>query len=285
MDQYMPFKLFALATMIGVALCGCASVKTSTPVNPESMQHGLSVVRSLPDQLPAKSAPIASSQYVLLPAESAAGLLMPIPFVSEAIGAALDHVAATSYEGEFNSVDPVGITLDSLRTSPILRTTGGEVTLQPFVAIQECADDRYRLALIYHLSNKDWVGRYTYHLPTAYEGSALKNHDASTLSSIRLELQGGAQVLRGVIERGSRGELTGRGVKVDIGSLHLVCGKAAGMLSPGVVISRDADLIDEAADHVLVRLSGDMTQAASVGGLFFGVHYLRTDQLHTFKKK
>lgn len=280
----MQFVFLSLATIFGLTLCGCASIQHSTPVNPESMRHGLSVVRGLPDQLPAKSTPIAGSQYVLLPAESAAGLLMPIPFVGEAIGAALDHVAASSFEGAINSIDLVGITQDSLHTSPILRTTGGEITLQPFVALQECADDRYRLALVYHLSSKDWVGRYTYHLPTAYEGSAFKSPEVRTITLIRHELQDGAQVLRGVIERGSRGELAGRGSKVDIGSLQLVCGKAAGMVSPGIVISRDADLIDEAADHVLVRLSGDMTQAASIGGLFFGVHYLRTDQLHTFKK-
>jgi hypothetical protein len=277
-------RFFALVITMGLALSGCASVQTSTPVNPESLQHGVSVVRSLPAQLPAKSVPIANSQYVLLPAESAAGLLMPIPFVSEAIGAALDHAAAASFDGAFNAIDPAGMATDALRTSPVFRATDGAVTLQPFVVMQECADDRYRLALIYHLSYQDWVGRYTYHLPTTYDSNAFKSPDAGMRDSIQHELRDGAQVLRGVIERGARGELAGHAAKVDIGSLQLVCGKAAGMLNPGIVVSPNADLIDEAADHVLVRLAGDMTQAASVGGLFFGVHYLRMDQLHTFKK-
>jgi hypothetical protein len=280
----MPTPFFALLLATALGLAGCATVKESTPVNPESLRHGLTLERSLPAQLPAKSVTVAHTQYVLLPAESAAGLLMPIPFVSEAIGAAFDQVAAGAFEDKFNAIDPYGIALESLRTSPYLRASGGEVTLQPFVALQECADDRYRLALIYHLSSKVWVGRYSYHLPTSYPVGDFKDPNASARKTLRSELVRGAAVLAGLVERGANGQLGGQGSKVDVGSLDLVCGKAAGMVSPTIVFSPNADLIEEAADHVLVRLSGDMTQPASVGGLFYGVHYLRNDQLHTFKK-
>ncbi|NVO05442.1 MAG: hypothetical protein HXX19_05615, partial [Rhodoferax sp.] len=116
----VPSSLLLLAAAL--ALSGCAAVKNSVPVNPEALQRGLTVAHSLPAQLPAKSAAIANSQFVLLPAESAAGLLMPIPFVSEAIGAALDHVSASSYEAALASIDPVAMALEALHTSPVLRT-------------------------------------------------------------------------------------------------------------------------------------------------------------------
>jgi hypothetical protein len=64
----------------------------------------------------------------------------------------------------------------------------------------------------------------------------------------------------------------------------LVGGKAAGLVSPTLLVSKDADLLEETADHVVVRMSGDMSKAGTVGGLFFGVHYLQKSQLHTFKK-
>jgi hypothetical protein len=69
-----------------------------------------------------------------------------------------------------------------------------------------------------------------------------------------------------------------------VGSLHLVGGKAAGLLSPMIVISKAADVIEETTDYVIVRMPGDMSNPGTMGGLFFGVHYLRKDQLHTFKK-
>jgi hypothetical protein len=59
---------------------------------------------------------------------------------------------------------------------------------------------------------------------------------------------------------------------------------AAGLVSPMIVISRDAEVIQDSIDTVVVRMSGDMSNPGTSGGLFFGVHYFRKDQLHTFKK-
>jgi hypothetical protein len=50
------------------------------------------------------------------------------------------------------------------------------------------------------------------------------------------------------------------------------------------VLARGAELIEEDDNQVLVRIDGDPSQAASAGGLFFGVHRLRKDQLHTFRR-
>jgi hypothetical protein len=74
-------------------------------------------------------------------------------------------------------------------------------------------------------------------------------------------------------------------VRAEVGSLHLVGGKSAGLLSPTMVRAKDAEVIEETADHVIVRLPGFMGQPGTSGGLFFGVHVLRKDQLRTFKKR
>ena len=54
-------------------------------------------------------------------------------------------------------------------------------------------------------------------------------------------------------------------------------------VSPNLMVVRGAEVIEESADTVLVRMPGDVSHAAALGGLFFGVHLLRKDQLHTFK--
>jgi hypothetical protein len=63
-----------------------------------------------------------------------------------------------------------------------------------------------------------------------------------------------------------------------------VGGKAAGLVSPMLLSSNDADVLEEGAEHVIVRLPGEMANSGPTGGLFFGVHYLQKSQLHTFKK-
>jgi hypothetical protein len=55
------------------------------------------------------------------------------------------------------------------------------------------------------------------------------------------------------------------------------------MLAPTLVLARAAELIEEDDEQVLVRIDGDPSKPASAGGLFFGVHRLRKDQLHTFR--
>ncbi len=266
-------------------LAGCAAPLTpSVPINTETAGKGISLSRSLPAVLPDKAVPIPHSQFVLIPGESAAGLLMPIPFVSEAIGGAMDRSSAAAFEARYASIAPYKIALAEMEKSPLFKAADGALTLQPFVFMTECVDDKYRLALVFQIQGGDWVGRYMVHLPTVYAVADFKSPSPAVLETLKQELTTGAQVLRRLVERGARGELRTNGVKADVGSLHLVGGKAAGLVSPTLVVARGADLIEDSADHVIVRMAGDMSHAGTVGGLFFGVHYLRKDQLHTFKK-
>jgi hypothetical protein len=268
-----------------IMLAGCvAPLPKSVPISAQTAQQGVSLQRTLPPVLPDKSVPIPHSQFVLIPSESAAGMLMPIPFVSGAIGAAINRHSAESFEASYGQISPYNIALAEMRASPFFRASGGALQLQPFAFITECVDDKYRLALVFQLSGGGWIGRYMYHLPTAYDIAEFKTPTPQLLADVRTELVSGAQVLRRLLERAARGQLESGGIKAELGSLHLVGGKAAGLISPTLLSSKDADVLEESADHIVVRMPGEMANSGTTGGLFFGVHYLRKSQLHTFKK-
>lgn len=276
--------LAAGASLLLLAGCALPPLPKSTPISKLAAQQGVSLQRTLPEILPDKSTPIPHSQFVLIPGESAAGMLMPIPFVSGAIGAAIDRSTAESFESSYGQISPYNIALAEMRRSPFFMETGGGFQLQPFAFITECVDDKYRIAMVFQVQGSGWTGRYMYHLPTAYNVAEFKSPPLQLLAALRAELVTGAKVLRQTMERIARGELESRGVTAELGSLHLVGGKAAGLVSPTLLVSKDADLLEETASHVVVRMSGDVSKAGTLGGLFFGVHYLQKSQLHTFKK-
>lgn len=244
----------------------------------------MSLQRVLPGVLPDKSVPIPHSQFVLIPNESAAGLLMPVPFVSGAIGAVIDRHTAESFEASYGEISPFNIALAEMQGSPYFKASGGALQLQPYAFITECVDDKYRLALVFQLQGAGWSGRYMYHLPVAYDMAEFKSPSPQLLASVRAEMVSGAKVLRKLLEKVAQGQLESRGVKAELGSLHLVGGKAAGLLSPTLLVSKDADVLEETTEDVVVRMPGEMSNAGTAGGLFFGVHYLRKSQLHTFRK-
>lgn len=277
-------RVLAAVWMSGLAACS-VTPPASTPIRPEVAAQGITLVRALPAELPDKAVAVPHAQFVLVPNENAAGLLMPVPFVAEAITGVMDRNVAEGLESRYASIAPYRIALAAMQGSPLFREAGGALTLKPFVFITECVDDRYRIASVFQLDGGGWTGRYTVHLPTTYPLDAFKQPSAATLTTLQAELTGAAAELRALVERGARGELGPATVRAEVGSLHLVGGRSAGLLSPTMVLARDAEVIEETPDHVIVRLPGFMGMAGTSGGLFFGVHVLRKDQLHTFKKR
>jgi hypothetical protein len=267
-------------------LAGCVDMRPSTAVDPERLRQGLKIVRTLPAALPDKSAPVPNAQFVLLSSESAAQMLVPVPFVGEAVAGAFNASAAGRFANRFASLDPYRNVQTALQGSALIKADGGggAMTLQPYVFVQECVDDHYRLTLVGHLQGGDWVGRYLVHLPTTYSPAEVDKPTPQVLAAMEREITGGAVELRRLLERGARGELGPSGVRAEVGSLHLVGARAAGLVSPTLIRAANVDVIEETPDHVLLRIAGDMKSPASAGGLFFGVHLLRKDQLHTFKK-
>ncbi|CAD5373321.1 conserved hypothetical protein [Rubrivivax sp. A210] len=273
----------ALAVCVAL-LAGCISIKPSLP-GEQALQQGVELVRGLPEQLPAQSAPFPHAQFVLLPTESAAGLLVPIPFVTEAIAGVFNASAAASDEARLAALDPYRIVADAMAGSPLLAAAKPGVKLRPFAFVQDCADGRYRLALVAHLQGAGWVGRYMVHLPTTYGSGEFGAPSPAVMAAMARDLQDGARQLRQLVERAARGDLRPSGTRADVGSLHLVGGRASGFLPPSLAVARGADVIEDGPEHVLVRIAGDMTLPSATGGLYFGVHLLRKDQLHTFKKR
>ncbi len=270
----------------GLLLAGCAQTRRSTALAPEFGRSRIRLQRSLPAVLPSGAQVLPKEQLVLLPGESAAGMLVPVPFLAGAIGGAMDRSEAAAEAAQLASIDPYTLAQRAWQGSALLVDAGGAadaLLLQPFAFLQACVDDRYRIALVHQLSRGDWVGRYTVHLRSSYDSASFHRVTPALLQTLLTEMREGSASLRGLVERAARGELRGKSTRVDLGSLHLVGNRAAGLVAPTIVLARGAELIEEDEEQVLVRIDGDPSQPASAGGLFFGVHRLRKDQLHTFR--
>lgn len=277
--------IIRLIPLLGaLALAGCVTSQQSVPLPDSARRQGLSVVRALPEELPAKSSPFPHSQFVLIASENFAELANPVPFVADIITNEVHRSRAEAFEAKYRDIHPYRIAVASLQGSPLLAAGPAALQLKPFVFIQDCTDDRYRLTLVYDVRGGDWVGRYHYHLPSTYTPAEIDDPNAATQDRIRTELATGAVTLRGLLERDARGQLNAGAIKANVGSLHLVGGRALGLMSPTLVLARKADVVEETPDHIVVRITGNMTAPASGGGLFFGVHWFRPDQLHTFTK-
>lgn len=279
---------FALLLLCG--LSACVSIKPSTALPKEKEKVTFQLERSLPKELPGKSIPFSHSQFVLLPSESALVMLSPVPFVGEAVEYAAHKSAASGFETKYREVHPFFIMQATLKDSTFLASlpdTKPTFKVQPFVFIQECFDDRYRLTYVTQvtrLAGEAWVGRYLVHLPTTYSKQEFKAPTPELLGTLRRELVDGSATMQQLLERAARGELKATVGKAEIGSFHLVGIKASGLLSPSLLHVKDAEIIEEDAQHLVVRIPGNLTASTSTGALFFGVHHLRKDQLHTFKK-
>jgi len=278
------FHVLALGSAAGL-LGGCIGGLHSAALTPDRLQAGIRLQRSLPDKLPSGTQVLPQEQLVLVPTESAAGLLMPVPFVAGAIESAIGRREATAAAQRLASVDPFVSARQAWQGSPLLSDTPAALVLQPFAFLQACADDRYRVAMVYQLSQGDWMARYTVHLRTTYGDDEFHRVTPAVLQGLQRDMADGATVLRSLVERGASGDQRSLGVRVDVGSLHLVGGRSGGWMSPTLVVARDVELIEEDAEHILVRLDGNPSMPASAGGLFFGVHRLRKDQLHTFRRR
>ena len=275
--------IFSIAAA-GLMLAGCTQTRRSTALAPELGRAGIRLKRSLPTVLPSGAQVLPKTQLVLLPAESAAGLLVPVPFLAEAVVGTLDRREAATEAAQLASIDPYAQAQQVWQGSSLLSESADALALQPFAFLQACVDDRYRIALVHQLSRGDWRGRYTVHLRSSYDSALFHRVTPGLLQTLNAEMLEGSAALRGLVERAARGELPSKTVRVDLGSLHLVGNRTAGLVAPTVVLARGAELLEEDADHLLVRIDGDPAQPAAAGGLFFGVHRLRKDQLHTFRR-
>jgi hypothetical protein len=275
-------RLWTVAVLIS-ALAACATKAASTPLPGAVAREGLRIDRSLPADLPDESARLPNSQFVLISTDNVAGLLMPVPFVAEAVAGALNQHEANALAKRYASVDPYAIVSTAMQGSPLLRTGGG-VVLHPLAFLVDCSDARYRVALAARMASGSWNGSYMVHLPTTYSHAALAEGGAAAIAPMRGEMAAAAVTLRRLIEQDARGELTRPLYTADVGSLHLACSTVSGVVSARLIRSVNTEVVEEGSDYVVVRMAGKLTDSGPLGGLMFGLHYLRKDQLDTFKR-
>jgi len=282
----LKIKTKTLILMIGACallLQGCSSPTASTSLAKATPVGQITVVHALPKAIPSEGSSFAGSQYIFVQAESAALMLNPIPFVGELAVDAYNKSTTSHYKDEFIGIDPYQITADLSKSRPLFSGAGTKASLYPYVVIQEGADDLYRMSLIFQLEEPGWTGRYLYHLPTKIPVKDIKKPSQVELAKFKAELTTGADILLGLIERDKAGQLESSGKKVNFGSYYIVGSKMAGLISPDIMVFPNEDLVEETADHVILRCSGKPTDDAHVGGLLFGVHYFAKDQLHSYK--
>lgn len=282
-----------LPTRLTLALCslvitGCAHKLESRPLSHEAATRGIRVVHEMPQKLPSELSKIEGTQYVLVFAESTTlalvDNLLPLPVsVTGPIAAAYHDHEAEQLRTTYARVDPQPIALEAFQGSPLLSQRDDAVRLMPLVYLVEDNQDVFRPTLVFRLEQGDWQGRYLYHLPTSYTEDQVLKASPVVLETLRRELAQGSRVLRQLIERDARGELVGDGRRVKYGSYHIVGSRISGVVSASIYTFADAQLLEEAPDHVILRSSGADGVGAREGSLAFGVHHFFRNQLHTYE--
>lgn len=278
-------KLFSLVSLFVVALSlsACISMKESTSVKQNGFEQGISIIHGLPKAIPGKASPIPGIPYVFILPESAATLLVPIPFVGDAVVDKLHQNTSNSYKNKFTAADPYDYALKSLQRTSFYKAENAVYKLYPYVIIQQGFDDVYRVSLVYHIEGPDWVGRYFYHLPTTYPKAEFVNTPPAEIKSLQQELAAGADQLADLLKRDEAEELVPHGKKATLGSLFLVGNRVGGVASPNIMAYPGVNIIDDTGDRVIARIAGDIKEDGQSGGMLFGVHYFHKSQLHTYK--
>jgi hypothetical protein len=234
--------------MLISVLPGCVTKEASIPIPSAVARAGLTIGRSFPTDLPDESARLPDSQFVLISTDNVASLLMPVPFVAEAVAGALNQHETNALAKRYASVDPYVIVSTAMHGSPLLRTEGG-VVLHPVAFLVDCSDARYRVALAARMASGSWKGSYMVHLPTTYQHAALVEGGAAAIAPMRSEMAAAAVTLRRLIEQDARGELTRPLYTADVGSLNLACSTVSGVVSARLIRSVNTEVVEVDFPH------------------------------------
>lgn len=273
----------ALALAV-LSLPACTTIEHGAAMPAEVGAQGIVVQRGLPATMPDQSAPVPGTQLVLIPAENAAGMLVPVPFVADLASNAYHQHEAAGLARHYGTLDVFGIVQRAMAGSPLLKGGDGKIAMHPVAYLSACTDERYRIALAGRIEKDKWVGRYVAHLPTAWSEKELTAAAPATIATMQREFGDAAATLRNLLERDAAGAMSVQ-YRADVGSLQLACARVAGLVSANLLLARDAEVLEDAPDYIVLRVAGDLHQTGPSGGLMYGVHYLRKDGLHTLKRK
>jgi hypothetical protein len=274
--------------IIFLMIAGCASIEL--PVAPSvTNNRAIEVVQGSPEISPKGLSRFEESQLYFVDAEHASGfvasILVPIPFVSDAIIDSSRRQADSELERQYEALSVFEITLNELDLVGDLDTGTGGYRLYPMVFMEECFDGLYRLSVAYQLEQSNWMSRYYYHLGVTIPVDTIGAPTQELIDEISGELHSGARELMRLIERDISGSLTGTGKFATIGSLYIVGSRLAGITSPELLQYRHSEILEETQSGIIARLAGDPSGDARSGGLAFGVHIFDRSQLHTFTEE
>jgi hypothetical protein len=279
-------------SLLLLAVTGCATIRESSPPKPTAnVEQAISASTALPSAefLPDQSAIAPGTKYVVV--QVGGGSIFLGPILGSLNITATTREMAEKYKNSIFSVDPTPVALDEMAKAGVNITSEARLfTVKPFVFAQHCYDEKFRLSLVFHVDGAEqsghWVGRYTYHLPTSYDVPRFNEAGADEIANYRAELAQGARILTDLMKRDLAGELASTGKPVSFGTLHIIGNKLGGMgiyTMPEKLFFRNAQVIEETATYVTVRLKGNMSGTLMAGGLAFGVHRIDKKLVHTLK--
>ncbi len=273
--------------MLGLFLVGCVSIQV--PTAPPIANSSINIMKKFPIVMPKGSSQFEDTQLVFVHAdqtsEFALGLLIPVPFVTDAVVNAYKEDDAEEFEKRYHSLSPFDITLNELSKSPTLKSGMDGYNLYPLIFIEECFDDVYRFSLAYQLERGEWINRYYYHLPTKISLDDIAKPSNETLRNLSHDLHEGAKQLLTVIDKDINQQYPQDTQTASVGSLYIVGSKIAGLTSPNIMAFNNAQILSESNDVAILRIPGDPTAKTKAGGMAFGVHYFHKKQLHTYEPK
>ena len=283
-------KMLWLAAFLAATLAvgGCYTQQASRPFAAAEWQAGVQLVsQATTDATPEGAVVLEGREWVWLPsvssAQAAVNMLIPVPFVMDGLMGQVHQGQAGQFGSALAGLSPRAALQRQLQQRNTLAKPGQGLATSVYCFVQEGADDRYRMAFVAQFKNGEQSGRYMVHLPLALTLPELQQAHRS--GALQQALDAAAEQMANLFDKAARGELGSSVGRVNVGSLNLVSSKSSGMLSPKLVIARNAQLVEEGSNHVIVRMAGDASMPEGNGGLFYGVHYLLKSQLHTFEKR
>lgn len=281
----MPRTLILLALSGLLGACSNMISDSTAPAANRTAMNGIAVSNRLPEQLPTMARQLGASPFVVIQTREGDPVFGSLR-ADMSVGAHTEQLAGR-----------LGRHLESLPVKALVRAQfeaqglklddNAALEIRPYVLVQQCVDNRYRLTLSYAAIDHSaaWSGRYSYHLPTAVLASRLEKLDPKMEAQLKKELETGAARLAELIRRDFSQQLKG-GRLAEIGSLYLVGDHYASMAGgeePEDVTFTAARIVEDREGHVIARLSGDLKSAPYLGGLNYGVHYFEKTELHTLR--
>jgi hypothetical protein len=278
-----------LVLTLAVLASGCAPAlkTTSPPVMPPGAPAEVSVSPNLPDKkhMPQQAGIVEGTHYIFM--QTGGGSIFLGPILGSMNISRLSGEMAQRYKDSIIQIDPLPMATSTLEAAGIKSSDAAAAfNLKTFVFVQHGSDEKFRLALVFHVDNAQtqWVGRYTFHLPTVYADAELGKLSEAQIAQYKKELNDGAVALADLVKRDLKGELPATGKRVNFGSLNLIGSKMGGLgmyTMPEELVFRESQLVEETDEYVTVRVRGVMDSTVFGGATAYGVQRMAKSQVHT----